>query len=246
MKKLLRLVVTSATYRQSAKVTPDRLAGDPRNRLLSRAPRFRLEAEMVRDQALALSGLLSRKLYGPSVYPPQPEGIWQAAFNGQRSWPTSTGEDRYRRGIYTFWRRTAPYPAMSAFDVPSREFCVLRRVRTNTPLQAFVTLNDPAYVEAAQALARRVLKEGGSTTEERARFALTLCLCRPASAPQVAQIVQLFQSEQGHYKTNTDAAKTLNDGALGALPAGVDPADAAAWTVIGNILLNLDSVLTRS
>jgi hypothetical protein len=201
---------------------------------------------MVRDQALALSGLLSRKLGGPSVYPPQPDGIWQAAFNGQRSWPTSTGEDRYRRGLYTFWRRTAPYPAMSAFDVPSREFCVMRRVRTNTPLQAFVTLNDPAYVEAAQAMARRVLKEGGSTLEDRARFALTVVLCRPATAAQVSQITQLYQTELQHYRSNPEAAKSLNEGALGALPAGVDPAEVAAWTVIGNVLLNLDSVLTRS
>ena len=112
---------------------------------------------MVRDQALALSGLLSRKMGGPSVFPPQPDGLWQAAFNGQRTWATSTGEDRYRRGLYTFWRRTVPYPSMATFDAPSREICTVRRIRTNTPLQAFVTLNDPVYVEAAQALARRIV-----------------------------------------------------------------------------------------
>ena len=126
-KALLRLIVTSATYRQSSKVTPELLERDPRNRLLARAPRVRLEAEMVRDQALALSGLLCRKLGGPSVFPPQPDGLWQAAFNGQRTWATSQGEDRYRRGLYTFWRRTVPYPSMATFDAPSREICAIKR-----------------------------------------------------------------------------------------------------------------------
>src|SRR5207244_313957 len=146
-KAILRLIVTSATYRQSSRVTPELVARDARNRLLARGPRFRLEAEMVRDQALAFSGLLSRKMYGPSVYPPQPPGLWQAAFNGQRTWATSQGEDRYRRGLYTFWRRTVPYPSMATFDAPSREICSVRRIRTNTPLQSFVTLNGPVSAE---------------------------------------------------------------------------------------------------
>ena len=120
-KALLRLIVTSSTYRQSSRARPELMAKDPRNRLLARAPRIRLEAEMVRDQALALSGLLSRKVGGPSVFPPQPDGLWQAAFNGERTWATSKGEDRYRRGLYVFWRRTVPYPSMAAFDAPSRE-----------------------------------------------------------------------------------------------------------------------------
>src|SRR5262249_8597223 len=184
-KALLKLIVTSATYRQSSRVTPQLVARDPRNRLLSRGPRFRLEAEMVRDQALALSGLLSHKIGGPSVYPPQPPGLWQAAFNGQRTWATSTGEDKYRRGLYTFWRRTVPYPSMATFDAPSRETCAGRRIRTNTPLQAFVTLNDPGYVEGAPALARRIVRDGGATTADRARFALQLCLVRPPREEQV-------------------------------------------------------------
>lgn len=245
VKAFLKLIVTSSTYRQSAQVTPERLARDPQGRLFSRAPRYRLEAEMVRDQSLMLSGLLSRKLFGPSVYPPQPDGLWQAAFNGQRTWTTSTGEDRYRRGLYTFWRRTSPYPSMSAFDVPSREVCAIRRIRTNTPLQAFVTLNDPVFVEAAQALARRVAREGGATPEARARYALKLCLCRPPSEAQVKQILALYQTEREHYSQDAAAAKELNTGTLGALPEGADPADIAAWTVIGNVLLNLDSVLTK-
>jgi hypothetical protein len=244
-KALLKTIVTSSAYRQSSRVTAERLAKDPRNRLLSRGPRFRLEAEMVRDQALALSGLLSRKVGGPSVYPPQPAGLWQAAFNGQRTWPTSTGEDRHRRGLYTFWRRTIPYPSMATFDAPSRETCQVRRSRTNTPLQAFVTLNDPVYVEAAQALARRIVKEGGATPEERARFGLRLCLCRPPHDEQVKHLVALYQSEREHYRTDAKAALALASDPLGPLPSGMDAAELAAWTVVANVLLNLDGVLTK-
>jgi hypothetical protein len=244
-KAFLKLLVTSATYRQSSKVSPEVLAKDPRNRLLTRGPRFRLEAEMVRDQALALSGLLSRKMYGPSVYPPQPPGLWQAAFNGERTWATSKGEDRYRRGLYTFWRRTVPYPSMATFDATSRETCTVRRIRTNTPLQAFVTLNDPVYVEAAQALARRIIKEGGSTAEERARFGLTLCLCRPPRPEQVKHVVALFETERAHYGKDAKAALALATDPLGPLPAGMDAAELAAWTVVANVLLNLDAVLMK-
>jgi hypothetical protein len=131
VKAMLRTLVSADTYRQASRVSPESLAKDPRNRLLSRGARFRLEAEMVRDQALAISGLLSHKLRGPSVYPPQPAGLWQAAFNGERTWTTSMGEDKYRRGLYTFWRRTIPYPSMTTFDATSREICALRRIRTN-------------------------------------------------------------------------------------------------------------------
>jgi len=244
-KAFLRMVMTSATYRQTSKVTPERLAKDPRNRLYSRGPRFRLEAEMVRDQALALSGLLSHKMHGPSVFPPQPEGLWQAAFNGQRTWSTSPGEDKHRRGIYTFWRRTVPYPSMATFDAPSREICSVRRTRTNTPLQAFVTLNDPVYVEAAQALARRIVLEGGVTSEERAKFALKLALGRPPADDQVARLVALFASEREHYSKNAADAVALATEPLGPLPKGMDAAELAAWTTVANVLLNLDGVLTK-
>jgi hypothetical protein len=244
-KAILRLMVTSATYRQSSHVTPEAAARDPRNRLLARGPRFRLEAEMVRDQALALSGLLSRKVGGPSVFPPQPAGLWQAAFNGERTWATSPGDDRHRRALYTFWRRTIPYPSMATFDAPSRELCSVKRTRTNTPLQAFVTLNDPVYVEAAQALARRVVAEGGSTPEDRARFALKLVLSRPAADPQVERLLGLYRSEFAHYSSDLDAAKALAAEPLGPLPKGADPAELAAWTTIANVLLNLDAVLTK-
>lgn len=245
-KVLLRLIVTSATYRQSSAVNPARLAKDPRNRLLSRGPRYRLEAEMVRDQALALSGLLSRKMHGPSVFPPQPPGLWQAAFNGERTWATSTGEDKYRRGLYTFWRRTVPYPSMAAFDAPSRELCAVRRPRTNTPLQAFVTLNDPVYVEAAQALARRIVQEGGTTPEERARYGLRLTLCRPAQPEQEKAILALYQAELAHYTAQPKPALAMATDPLGPLPAGQTAPELAAWTVVANVLLNQDGVLTKN
>jgi hypothetical protein len=198
----------------------------------------------VRDQGLALSGLLSEKLGGPSVFPPQPDGLWQAAFNGQRTYPTSTGEDRYRRGIYTFWRRTAPNPSMSTFDAPSREICTLRRFPTNTPLQALVTLNDPAYLEMAQALGRRIVREGGSTPETRVRFGLRLALSRPPEPAQVAPLLALFNQEAAKYRADAMAAKKLATEPLGPLPAGMDAGEMAAWTVVANVLLNMDGVLT--
>jgi Protein of unknown function (DUF1553)/Protein of unknown function (DUF1549)/Planctomycete cytochrome C len=244
-KALLRLIVTSATYRQSSKVRPELLEKDPRNRLLARAPRVRLEAEMVRDQALALSGLLSQKLGGPSVFPPQPEGLWQAAFNGERTWSTSQGDDRHRRGLYTFWRRTVPYPSMAVFDAPSREICAIRRVRTNTPLQSLVTLNDPVYVEAAQALARRIVRDGGATDSSRARHGLELCLGRPPRPAQIEPLVALYTKEYERYSKNPSAATSLATNPIGPLPAGMEPADVAAWTTVANVLLNLDSVLTK-
>jgi hypothetical protein len=244
-KSLLRLIVTSATYRQLSKVSPGLLQKDPRNRLLARAPRVRLEAEMVRDQALALSGLLTRGIGGPSVFPPQPPGLWQAAFNGERTWSTSQGEDRYRRGLYTFWRRTVPYPSMAVFDAPSREICAIRRVRTNTPLQSLVTLNDPVYVEAAQALARRIARDGGTTASSRARHGLELCLGRPPRPEQVEPLVALFTREYERYSKDLASATSLATDPIGPLPPGMEPADLAAWTAVANVLLNLDAVLTK-
>lgn len=245
VKRFLKLILMSATYQQSSQLTADRLAKDPRNRLLSRSSRRRLEAETIRDQALALSGLLSHKVGGPSVYPPQPDGLWRVAFDGARSYPTSTGEDRYRRGLYTVWRRTIPYPSLVTFDAPSRETCTFRRLPTNTPLQAYVTLNDPVFVEAAQALSRRLAREGGPTTEARIRFGLQLVLARPPTAVQVATLQALYQSELEHYRgAKSDAVKLATE-PLGALPPGLSAEEAAAWTVVANVLLNLDGVLTR-
>jgi hypothetical protein len=247
VKALLKTIVMSATYRQSSKTTPEDLQKDLRNRLLARYPRRRLDAEAVRDQALALAGLLSRKIGGPSVYPPQPEGLWNVAFNGgQDAYPTSTGENRYRRGFYTFWRRTMPNPTMTTFDAPSRETCTMRRTPTNTPLQAFVTLNDPVFVECAQALARRILREGGKDTAARLRFALQLCLTRPPEQKQIDALRELYESELATYRTDIESARKLASKPLGELPKDLDVTEAAAWTVVANVLLNLDGVLTKS
>lgn len=245
MKQFLKTIVTSATYQQTSRVTPAILEKDPRNIWLSRSPRRRLDAEMIRDQALALSGLLSRKIGGPSVYPPQPEGLWRVAFDGTRNYQTSTGEDRYRRGIYTVWRRTIPYPSMATFDAPSRETCTFRRLPTNTPLQAYVTLNDPAFIETAQALGRRLMREGGSTTDERIQYGLQLVLARAPGKSQVAELRNLFESELTRYRSAEPEAVKLATNPLGALPEGMSAAEAAAWTVVANILLNLDGVLTK-
>lgn len=247
MKGLIKLIVTSATYRQSSKVDPANLEKDPRNRLLSHYPRRRLDAEGVRDQALALSGLLSRKIGGPSVYPPQPDGLWKVAFNGgQNGYPTSKGEDRYRRGLYTVWRRTMPYPSMNTFDAPSRESCTLRRLPTNTPLQAFVTLNDPCFVECAQVLARRIVREGGTDASNRIRWALQLTMCRPPTDVQVARLQELLDTEMAQYRNDVEAAKKLASSDTQPFPADADPAELAAWTVVTNVLLNLDGVLNKN
>jgi len=243
-KAMLKTMVMSATYRQTAKATPQHLATDAKNELLARGPRFRLDAETVRDQALAVSGLLSTKMYGPSVFPPQPEGVWNVVYSGD-AWQTSPGEDRYRRGLYTFWRRTSPYPSMIAFDAGSREVCMARRVRTNTPLAALVTLNDPVYVEAAQALARKIISDGGSNAEDRARYAFRRVMSRQPSAAEVDRIVKAYQAELEHYTKNPAEAVKIATQPLGAAPQGANVAELAAWTVVGNVLLNLDEALSK-
>lgn len=245
VKRFLKLLVTSATYRQSAKVTPELYERDPDNRLLARGPRVRLTAEMVRDQALSVAGLLSPKLFGPSVRPPQPNLGVNAAFGGSIDWQPSTGEDRYRRGVYTVWRRSNPYPSMSTFDAPNRDTCTVRRARTNTPLQALVTMNDPVYVEAAQGLARRMMKDGGNTSAEKAAFGLRLCLSRPATDVEVMRLVKLHDDAKAKFAKDTAKAGQFATNPLGPLPNGTDPADAAAWTVVASVLLNLDEMVMK-
>lgn len=245
VKRLLKLMVMSATYRQSSKVTPAVFERDPENRLLARGPRVRLTAEMVRDQALSAAGLLSGKMYGPSVRPPQPNLGLSAAFGGAIDWQTSSGEDKYRRGVYTSWRRTNPYPSMAAFDAPNRDVCAVRRGRTNTPLQALVTMNDPVYVEAAQALARRVIKDGGTGMSDRAGYALRVCLGRPAKEDEVARLVKLYKAARDHFGANDKKAQEFATTPLGPLPPGVDPVEAASWTAVANVVLNLDEMFLK-
>ncbi len=243
-KQMLKLIVTSAAYRQSSQVTPELLERDPSNRLLARGPRVRLSAESVRDQALFVSGLLSPKMYGPPVQPPQPQFGLSAAFGSTTDWQTSAGEDRHRRALYTRWRRNAPYPSMTTFDAPERTFCTVRRLRTNTPLQALVTLNDPVYVEAAQALARRIAAHPGSTCD-RAEYGFRVCLTRPPSAREVHRLVSLFEQARQRYAKEPAKASAMATKPLGPAPKGVNVADLAAWTVVGNVLLNLDETLAK-
>ena len=239
-KALLREIVLSATYRQSSVASAEALARDPDNRLWSRAPRVRLEAEQIRDTALAVSGLLSRKLGGPPVMPPQPEGVWQVVYSGD-AWRTSEGEDRHRRAIYTFLRRSAPYPSFIAFDATSRETCTVRRVRTNTPLAALVMLNDPVYLEAAQALAVSVRAQSDDAVAVRAM--LERALGRRAHDDEVARLAALVASERARYAGRDELARTL---AGRAAEGSTDLARDAALVAAANVILNLDDFLTRS
>ncbi len=243
-KKFLRLLVTSAAYRQSARVTAAALAADPENRLLSRGPRFRLGAEVVRDQALAVSGLLSAKTHGPSVRPYQPAFDLKAAFGGALDWKTSAGEDRLRRALYTEWRRSSPYPSMVTFDAPNREVCTVRRSRTNTPLQALVTLNDPVYVEAAQALARLVA-HGHASVEDKVRDGFRRVLLRAATDAEVAPLAALYRRSRADFERTPDQAAALIANPENPPPATLAPADLAAWTAVANVLLNLDETLMK-
>ena len=208
MKALLRTIVLSATYRQTSDVSPELLERDRFNRLLARGPRVRLEAEIVRDQMLAASGLLSRKMFGPPVMPLQPEGVWQVVYSRDR-WVTSSGEDRYRRALYTFRRRTSPYPALMSFDAPSGEVCTLRRIRTNTPLQALVNLNDPLALEAASALAVRLFRTTGESFQERLRHAFRLVLIRPPEQAELDRLAKLYEEARAKLKRDPEAARKL-------------------------------------
>lgn len=244
-KAFLKTLVMSAAYQQSSKVTPELQHRDPDNRLLARGPRFRLSAETLRDQALMISGLLSPKMYGPPVKPPQPAIGLSAAFGSGIDWQTSGGDDKYRRGIYTTWRRSNPYPSMATFDAPNREVCTVRRGRTNTPLQALVTLNDPVYIEAAQALARRVVAKGGATPTDRVRYAFLLTLSRPPSDAEAARLVSLYEQSLAKYSQNAEEAKRMATDPIGPAPADTNMAELAAWTIVGNVLLNLDETLMK-
>ncbi len=244
-KRLLRLLVTSATYRQSSRGDADLLARDPTNRLLARGPRVRLSAEAVRDRALAASGLLSQRFHGPPVRPPQPANGLVTAFGTTTDWQASLGDDAHRRALYTSWRRNLPYPSAATFDAPERTVCNLRRIRTNTPLQALVTLNDPVFVEAAQALGRRMVAEGGDSIRSRAEFGLRLALSRAAEARETDRLVALYEAARANLLPEPAKAEAMATRPIGPLPNGVDMLDAAAWTVVGNVLLNLDEFLTN-
>ena len=263
---LIREMVTSHTYRQSATATPAALRIDPNNRWLSRGPRNRLSAEVVRDQALAVSGLLSDKMYGPPVYPPSPIGTVVNAFTGGTAWPESTGPDRYRRALYTFYKRSAPHPLFETFDMATRDVCSMRRLRTNTPLQSFMTLNDVVFIEAARALAAKMIELNPELREisdpavstappslaGAIEVGLRRAIGRPGTTEQTAALTELFAGQLPYYRSHLSKAAELTG-----TPADVDAVDAvdvaagdrlavhAAMTVVANVILNMDAFMNN-
>ncbi len=246
IKHMHKLIVTSATYRQESIVSPQHLAQDPANRFLARYPRLRLEAEAIRDLAMSTSGLLNPEIGGESVYPYQPPGLWeQVAFQGTRKWVQSKGDSNYRRGLYVYWRRSVPYASFVTFDAPSRETCTVKRPQTNTPLQALVLMNDPVYVEAARAFGLRVMTEGGATLEEKLTFAFRVALGRRPDDRELAEMSKAYAIELEHFESDRPAANQLVHVGVSTPPLDADICELAAWTIIANILLNLDETITK-
>jgi hypothetical protein len=242
------LLVTSATYRQSAAVSAEKLEKDPQNRLLSRGPRFRMDAEMVRDYALAASGLLAPKIGGPSVKPYQPEGVWEAVAmigSNTRDYRRDSGEGLYRRSMYTFWKRAAPPASMDIFNAPTREVCTVRRERTDTPLQALVTLNDPQFVEAARHLAEIALKAGGTSFGGRLDVLAQRLLARSLRAEEARLVEMEFRDLLAYYRGHVEDAKAVLNAGESKADASLDAGALAAWTMVANSLMNLDEVLNK-
>jgi len=247
VKGMMRLMVMSETYRQTALTTPEKLQKDPENRLLSRGPRFRMDGEVIRDYALSTGGLLDAKIGGESVKPYQPDGVWETvAMNGSNTkfYKRDDGEKLYRRSLYTFWKRSAPPAAMELFNAPTRENCTVRRERTNTPLQALTTMNDPQFVEASRALAEKALEAGGGF-DKQLDFVSMRVLARPFAAKERAVLQRAYVDLQAHYESHLGEAKKLvhvgESKPDGALPA----AEFAAWTMLASNVLNLDEALNK-
>ena len=249
VRAMQRLIVTSATYRQSSRVAPELLEKDPENRLLARGPRFRLPAEMVRDNALAISGLLNTKIGGPGVFPYQPRGLWDEMAFGDgfsaQSYTQSTGENLYRRSMYTFWKRTVPPPQLATFDAPDREKCTARRTLTNTPLQALVLMNDPTYIEAARTLAQRTLTQGGSDIPGRIGYAFRQATARNPSSEEVRVLRNLLQRQLVNYRRDKEAALDLLAVGESKWDTKLDTSELAAWTTVTSAILNLDETITK-
>jgi hypothetical protein len=251
VKDLVRLIVTSATYRQTSAVPREQYLHDPENRLLSRGGRSRLPAEFIRDLALSTSGLLNREIGGPSVFPYQPAGLWRELTErgDSKNWTAqfyvqSHGKDLYRRGMYTFWKRTSPPPTMLTFDAPDRESCTVRRSRTNTPLQALVLMNDPTFVEAARHFAERLLREA-KTTNERIILAFCLTMGRKPSERESGILRGVYEKQLAVYRKDSQAALKLLSVGESKRDEQLDPVELAAWTMAANVLLNLDETVTR-
>jgi len=248
VKAMHKMIVMSGTYRQSSKVPATLLSKDPDNQLLARGPRFRLDAEVIRDSVLSISGLLVEREGGKSVKPYQPEGVWEAvAFVGSntREFKQDSGESLYRRSLYTFWKRTSPPPLLATFDAPSRENCTVRRPRTNTPLQALALMNDKQYVEAARKLAARMLKEGGSTPLERLTYGFRLTTARTPTSKELDVLQRCLQKQLEVFTADKPGADKLLTYGDSPKAMDLDPAEHAAWTMIANLLINLDETITK-
>ena len=245
-----KLIVMSATYRQDAATDAARLEKDFYNRLLARGPRFRMDAEMIRDHALAVSGLLNSKVGGPSVYPVQVPNLWkEIGFLrpeiGMDEWPASEGPGLYRRAVYTFWRRVCTYPTLATFDAPSRDVCVSRRPRSNTPLQALAALNEPTLLEAARVFAQRILAEGGKDDAAQLDFAFRTCLGRAPTSIERTRLVAFLDQQMKSFRRDPLAAETLTNAGSSPRPTNLDARKLAAWMMLANVLLNLDETLTK-
>ncbi|MFM1995714.1 MAG: hypothetical protein RLZZ111_101 [Planctomycetota bacterium] len=245
VKHMVRTIVTSATYRQTSVASAERIAADPANRELARQSAWRVDAELVRDAALATSGLLVRTIGGPSVKPYQPDGYWENLNFPQRTYPTDGGEKQYRRGLYTWWQRSFLHPSMLAFDAPSREECCAERTRSNIPQQALALLNDPSYVEAARAFAVRIITEGGAGPEERMAWGWRQMLQRLPRVEEMETVMPLYRRHLDAYRADPAAAAAFAKVGLAAVPAGVDGVELAAWTHVSRVLLNLHETITR-
>jgi hypothetical protein len=243
LKALCKEIVMSATYRQSSVASPDLLARDPENVWLARGPRIRLTAEMLRDNALAASGLLARTLGGPSVKPYQPEGVWEDTAGSK--YEADKGAGLYRRSLYTFWKRTAPHPAMVTFDAAERNNCTVRRQVTSTPLQALVLLNDPQFVEAARKLGERALKEGGARTDDQLEFVFRTLTGRHPTAKEQAVLQQLYQEQLALFQTATNRAEALGKVGASAPDKSLNAGQAAAFASVANALLSFDETIVK-
>jgi hypothetical protein len=249
LKHIHRLIAESATYQQASTVTPELLAVDPANKLLARGPRFRVDAEAVRDIALTASGLLSRRIGGPSVFPPAPEFLFQPPTSyGPKPWAYDHGADKYRRALYTMRYRSVPYPALQTFDAPTGDIACVRRVRSNTPLQALTTLNEPLFLECAQALATKTLTEVDGDDEARVTFAFERCLSRQPEAGEIRVLADFLVRQRERFARSEGEPSepiTDRDFATIALPDGVTDAELAAWKATARVILNLDETITK-
>jgi hypothetical protein len=241
IKKLLKKMLMSATYRQDSKVSKEQLEKDPANKYYGRGPRFRLSAEQIRDQALAISGLMSEKMFGPGVMPYQPENIWLSPYSGLK-WNMSNGEDRYRRAVYTYWKRTAPYPSMLTFDGVAREVCTARRIRTNTPLQALVSLNDEAYLDMARKLSYQVESNYFNNPQQQIKTVYEKATGHAIAEKTFSSLMKLYQTALQKFNTNKDEACEM----AGGNSNKYNTANTAALVVVTNAVLNLDEVVTKN